>query len=95
VDSNGDGDIDAVLAIYGAPNEVWTNNGSAQWTLASSAIGGSTYTMDIALGDVDRDGDLDLVTCDYSAQGYAYLNDGAGGFSTPLTYGGGLDKCLA
>lgn len=42
---------------------------------------GSSWTMDLGLGDLDGDGDLDAFTANYGVPNRVWLNDGGGMFS--------------
>ncbi|RMH21912.1 MAG: VCBS repeat-containing protein, partial [Gemmatimonadetes bacterium] len=71
-DVDGDGDLDLVAAVFGGPNRVFLNDGSAHFVDAGPQAGlldearGSTTP---ALADVDGDGDLDLYIANYKRVG--------------------------
>ena len=99
-DLNGDGTIDAFVANSGtpgdpdtdndgAPNEIWLNDGSGNFSLSDNngvAIGNNT-TLDAELIDFDGDGDLDALTGndDASQPNLVWLNDGDGNFTSDGT----------
>ena len=84
-DVDGDGDLDAFLAIAsGIPNQVWRNDGAGAFNDSKQPLS-RFLTHGISLGDVDGDGDLDAVTSHGdpyrgSFGGKLWLNDGAGHF---------------
>ncbi len=82
-DLDGDGDLDAVIAINKYPQEVWLNNGDGTFT--SSVFGNATgRSRDVALGDLDGDGDLDAVIANQYAQEEIWLNNGDGTFTSSV-----------
>jgi hypothetical protein len=67
-DLDGDGDLDAFLAngtAEGAGNTVWLNDGSGVFTDSGLRLG-SSFSISVALGDLDDDGDLDAVIANTS-----------------------------
>ncbi len=78
-DVDGDGDLDAVLAVYGGNESVWTNDGTGAFTLRSS-FAGLGYTLDLDLADIDADGDLDALVVNYDG-GQLWKNNGSGTFT--------------
>ena len=101
-DVDGDGDVDAFVGNvwdayneYYQPNKVWLNQGGTQGStpgefLDSGQALGSSYSADVALGDVDGDGDLDaFVGNAYNQVNKVWLNDGAGSFTDSLQSLGG------
>ena len=65
-DLDGDGDLDAMLAMLnGEPQTVWLNDGAGNMTARYSFGAGSS--IGLALGDLDGDGDLDAVVGENSA----------------------------
>jgi hypothetical protein len=78
-DLDGDGDLDAVVAVLGV-DTVWLNDGSGAFAAHPSrpTFGGGSST-DLALGDLDGDGDLDAVVANWSDEAETlWLNDGSG-----------------
>ncbi|MCL4264758.1 MAG: VCBS repeat-containing protein [Anaerolineae bacterium] len=86
-DLDQDGDLDAFvvnMSIFGAPHEVWLNDGHGFFTSSGQNIGSSRGKA-IALGDLDGDGDLDAFVVNSSTGGApdtVWLNDGSGIFTT-------------
>jgi len=66
VDVDGDGDLDLVLTVHGAPNRLLLNDGTGTFEAVAGAgfevARGSTTP---ALADIDGDGDLDLYIANY------------------------------
>lgn len=79
-DLDGDNDLDAFVAnggSSGAPDKVWLNNGSGQFTDSGQSLG-FTWSYDVALGDLDGNNTLDAVTANWvNAGGRVYLNNGS------------------
>jgi hypothetical protein len=90
-DLDGDGDLDAWVAnCCRQANRVWINQGGDQGgtpgTYADSGQAlGSSYSQDVALGDLDGDGDLDAWVANESAN-RAWINQGGIQGGTPGTY---------
>jgi hypothetical protein len=82
VDVDGDGDLDALLS--GSSTELWTNNGSGTFVLATTI--GTDVTYGIAVFDFDADGDPDLAVNRGGTQIETFENDGAGGFTLADTF---------
>ncbi|HSH05819.1 MAG TPA: FG-GAP-like repeat-containing protein [Anaerolineae bacterium] len=80
-DVDGDGDLDAVIANFNQPQEVWLNDGTGNFgTVAYDSFGGGS-TLGLVLGDVNGDGDLDVVIANTNDQAQeVWLNDGTGNF---------------
>ena len=95
-DLDGDGDLDAMVANYEQPSEdyfwiidpqpntVWTNDGNGTFSNSGQALGNS-FSMSVALGDLDSDGDLDAMVANGSYDGpqpnTVWTNDGSGTFT--------------
>jgi hypothetical protein len=92
-DVDGDGDLDLVLADWGAGNNMsndggrtrlWLNNGRGRYEDATASRMPATlvrFSWDLELVDVDNDHDLDvLVSCKRCAGSFLFRNDGTGFF---------------
>ncbi len=84
-DLDGDGDLDAVVANYGQPQDIWLNNGDGAFSVSTFGSGNS---QDVALGDLDNDGDLDAIVGNYNQSQEIWTNNGDGTFSSS-SFGGG------
>ena len=60
-DMDGDGDLDAFVSNFYAPNELYYNDGSGNFTSAGITFGDFESTANAALGDLNGDGTLDIV----------------------------------
>ncbi len=93
-DVDGDGDLDLVLADWGAGDNmtndggrtrVWLNDGSGRFTDATAAKMPDLrvrFSWELELADVDNDADLDvLVSCKRCPGSHLFRNDGAGVFT--------------
>ena len=93
-DVDGDGDLDLVLADWGAGNNMtneggrtrlWLNDGTGRFTDATAARMPDIrvrFSWDLELADIDNDADLDvLVSCKRCPGSHLFRNDGAGVFT--------------
>ena len=93
-DVDGDGDLDLVLADWGAGNNMsnaggrtrlWLNDGTGRFADATAARMPDLlvrFSWDLELADVDNDADLDvLVSCKRCPGSLLFRNDGAGLFT--------------
>jgi hypothetical protein len=96
-DVDGDGDLDVVLADWGAGNNMtndggrtrlWLNDGAARFSDGTSDRMPATlirFSWDVELVDVDNDYDLDvLVSCKRCGNSTLFRNDGKGAFTEDL-----------
>jgi hypothetical protein len=85
-DLDGDGDLDAFVANWRAPNRVYRNVGGGKFVDTGQLLSAEADSVGIALGDVDGDGDLDAFIGNQSSQGgpnypdQVFLYDGFGIF---------------
>lgn len=93
-DVDGDGDLDVVLADWGAGNNMmndggrtrlWLNDGTGRFSDATAErmpVALVRFSWDLEFVDVDNDFDLDiLVSCKRCIGGYLFRNDGKGAFT--------------
>ncbi len=95
-DVDGDGDLDLLLAEWGAMapsapgylggrTRLYLNNGQGTFTEATTTHMPDIlmrWSWDVELADVDNDWDLDaLVACKRCTTSYVFINDGTGHFS--------------
>jgi hypothetical protein len=77
LDADHDGDLD-LLICAGNGNRLWNNNGTGAFTnIAASAgvTGGTTGSVLVLPGDLDRDRDMDLVLLPAEGPGQVLLNE--------------------
>ncbi|HVP39245.1 MAG TPA: FG-GAP-like repeat-containing protein [Candidatus Saccharimonadales bacterium] len=60
VDVDGDGYLDLYIGNYGAPNQLWHNNGNGTFTLVTRGVEYNGHTVSAAWSDYDQDGRPDL-----------------------------------
>lgn len=88
-DLNGDGFDDLVVGKVGGQSaEVWLNDGQGAFEERTqvNAIGSSSRTNDVDLGDLDNDGDLDLAVAQQDGTVRVYLNNGTGRFDPSTVF---------
>ena len=77
-DVDGDGDVDAIAALYSGFQVAWYENDGASppgWT--QHTVGTPSGAWSVFAADVDRDGDLDVLSASYADDTIAwYENDG-------------------
>jgi len=86
-DWDNDGDLDLLLANWGAAPSLYLNDGGGGFELARAGDLGRVvaHGASVAAGDVDADGDLDVVIANWPNRpgdgepNHLYLNDGTGG----------------
>ncbi len=76
---NGDGNLDAFVALSFGGEMILFGNGDG--TFVSSSNHGGFHSSDVALGDLDSDGDLDALVSLTSVANEIWLNNGDGKFS--------------
>ena len=87
VDFDKDGDLDAIVANYQLPNELFQNDGKGQFTrIGFFGAGGDSYengkTDAIAVGDINGDGFVDILEANrFGEPSNIYLGDGKGHFT--------------
>lgn len=77
IDYDNDGDKDIFLACYQAPNRLFENDGSLNFTDVTAALGlpvNDEPTFGANFGDIDQDGFLDLYITNYGSDNSAYQN---------------------
>jgi len=92
-DVDGDGDLDLVLADWGAGNNMtnaggrtrlWLNDGTGRFADATESKMPATlirFSWDLEFVDTENDGDLDIVvSCKRGGGGSLFRNDGSGTF---------------
>ena len=83
-DLDGDGDLDLHVSKYTQQNEVWFNDGNANFTNSEQNLGGG-ITSEAVFGDIDGDGDLDVVIANVNQLNEVWQNDGTGTFTRSQT----------
>jgi hypothetical protein len=92
-DFDNDGYVDLYLTKFGAPNQLFHNNGDGTFTDVSRASGtdASGWSVSAAFVDIDRDGWLDLYVGSYlryslEANTRCFSSSGAPDYCTPRSY---------
>ncbi len=79
-DVDGDGDLDAFLATFNAPEKVLLNDGNGFFVDSGQDLGFS-FSDKVRLADLDKDGDVDaLVGLEAGSGVAAWINNGHGNF---------------
>jgi hypothetical protein len=83
IDVNGDKHLDAVLAMEGAPNRLYLNDGKGVFTWMKNIFADKSHdTEHVRAGDFDKDGNLDLVFVAEDDHNHEfYLGNGNGTFN--------------
>lgn len=90
-DIDNDGDFDLLVTNNNAPNQLFINNGSGNFTenLVSEIAQETTNSFGSSFADLDNDGDLDLLIANaYSSTHFknsVFINDGNGHFTKDNT----------
>ncbi len=85
-DLDNDGDLDAFVTNWGQPDEIWLNDGHANFSNSTHPghnLGGSSFGRAAALGDFNGDGYLDAFVANEDEPNTVWLNtaDGSGHFT--------------
>ena len=76
-DLDGDGDVDAYVTEFYAPDTLWLNDGSGQFS-RSPQVFDAGYGSCALLGTLDSNGSLDLFLGRHLSTNRVWLNDGTG-----------------
>lgn len=81
-DVNGDGHLDAILALEALPNRLYLNDGTGKFTWKKGAFADKSHdTEHVRVADFDKDGNLDAIfVAEDDQQHEFYLGDGKGNF---------------
>lgn len=81
-DVNGDGHLDAILAVEKLPNRLYLNDGRGKFTWKKGVfLEASNDTEHVRIGDFDKDGNLDVIFVAEDDQNHEfYLGNGDGTF---------------
>lgn len=81
-DLDGDSDIDAFIGNFDISNQIYLNDGSAQYVDSEQFLDDGDHSEAVALGDLDNDGDIDaFVGNAFGQPNKVWLNNGFGIFS--------------
>ncbi|MEM7248633.1 MAG: VCBS repeat-containing protein, partial [Acidobacteriota bacterium] len=80
-DLDDDGDLDLITVRIGFGDQIWFNDGSANFTAGQHFPRSSQGGVVVAFGDIDGDGDLDLLSTGVGVPVAIWLNDGSGNFT--------------
>lgn len=82
-DYDNDGDLDLYLAVDGAANRLYRNNGDCTFQNVAGSAGVATQgdSYGVAWGDYDNDGDLDLFVANHNQPNQLFRNNGNGTFA--------------
>lgn len=81
-DVNGDGHLDAILAVEKAPNRLYLNDGTGKFNWKKDVFLAASYdTEHVRIGDFDNDGNLDVIFVAEDDRNHEfYLGNGDGTF---------------
>ena len=89
-DLDNDGDLDAYVATWHcctiAPDEVWINDGSGNFSNSGQLIG-IAASQSVTLSDFDGDGDIDALVGEDSGGHHIWANNGLGIFNNGIQFG--------
>jgi hypothetical protein len=82
-DVNGDGHLDAILALEALPNRLYLNDGTGKFTWKKGVFAEKKHdTEHVRVADFNKDGNLDAIfVAEDDHQHEFYLGDGKGNFS--------------
>lgn len=81
-DVNGDGHLDAILAVENLPNRLYLNDGSGKFNWKKGVFAEESHdTEHVRIGDFDKDGNLDVIFVAEDDRSHEfYLGNGDGTF---------------
>ena len=74
VDWDEDGDLDAVVANYMQPSNVWINDGTGRFEKSAWSFGGSA-TVSVSLGDLNQDELPDILVGNHDGQSEIWIHN--------------------